>query len=371
MRLRLIFAGASSKAPGVRRGLALGLLTVLAAVPAAAAPSAGSAPPALALYATIPMPQMTGTWDHLAVDPATARLFLSAQDEDTVDVVDLRGLRPLDRIRHDFNRPQGEIYLPGLNRLVVTNGRDGAVRILDGRTYELLKTIQLSLGADMMAFDVKTGRLYAESGGTDSKRGPGRVSVIDPLDGRIVAEIETGFRAAAMAIETTRPRLYVAIPALDQVAVVDTEKGQIVGRIGTPGRPASIALDERSHRLFVATRTFEGDRRPPSFNVIDTETGALLGGAPSQDGVESMFFDAAHDRVYATGLEGLVQAFERAPSGNYQLAISLPTVPHAGTAQFVPELDLLCVALPPHDGRPAEVLAFRTAPPARDEGLSH
>lgn len=368
MRLRSIRPRRSRHPRGRRAVLALGVFAAITALPAMAAAPAGSAQAALSLYATIAMPQMSGTWDHLTSDPTTGRLFLSAQDEHTVDVVDLHHLRPLRRIQHVFNRPQGEIYLTGLGRLVVTNGRDGTARIIDGRSYQLLKTVQLSMGADMMAFDPRTDRLYAESGGTDSKRGPGKLSVIDPVAGTIVAEIETGFRPAALAMETARPRLYVAIPAADEVAVVDTATGAIVSRLPTPGRPASITLDERTHRLFVTTRTFPGDARPPTFNVINTETGVIMGSAGSQDGVESMFFDAARDRVYATGLEGVVQAWERAPSGGYRLVASIPTAPHAGTSEFIPELGLLCVAVPPHDGRPAEVLVFRpaSAEPSRD-----
>lgn len=359
MRLRSILARRSPR-PGARHVvLALGVVAAMTGLPALAAAPSAPDNGALTLYATIPMPQMSGTWDHLASDPTTGRLFLSAQDEHTVDVVDLRHMRPLRRIQHVFNRPQGEIYLPTLKRLVVTNGRDGTARIIDGGSYQLLKTVQLSMGADMMAFDARTQRLYAESGGTDSKRGPGKLSVIDPVAGTIVGEIETGFRPAAMAMESARPRLYVAIPAADQVAVVDTATGAIVSRLATPGRPASLTLDERSHRLFVTTRSFAGDARPPTFNVIDTETGALLASAPSQDGVESMFFDAAHGRVYATGLEGLVQAYAPDGSGAYRLVASIATTPHAGTSEFIPALGLLCIAVPPHDGHAAEVLMFR------------
>jgi hypothetical protein len=75
---------------------------------------------ALTLVARIPVPQMTGTWDHLTVDPVTDRLFASAQEDNQVRVLDLRARKPLYTIS-GFNRPQDLYYVPGANALSVTN----------------------------------------------------------------------------------------------------------------------------------------------------------------------------------------------------------------------------------------------------------
>ncbi|MGH2928846.1 MAG: hypothetical protein ACRDL8_11645, partial [Solirubrobacteraceae bacterium] len=324
----------------------------------AAAIAAASAHPALVLARKIPVPQMTGTWDHMTVDPATDRLFLSAQDQQAVFVVPLKG-GAIGRISGGFDRPQGELYVPSFDRLVVTNGRDGRVRILHGHNYRVAATLEISAGADMIAFDPRHRVLYVESGGTDSHRGPGWLALIDPDTGALLGRIDTGYRAAALVMARQRPRLYVAIPGLDQVAVVDTDTRRIVRRLSVPGRPASMALDEAHHRLFVATRTFAGDPRPATFNVLDTGSGKPIATLPSKDATEDMYLDPARGLIYTSSLQGFVQAYRQLDANHYSLVETVPTVPHSGTSQFVPGLDELCVAAPPHAGQPAAVWVFR------------
>ena len=318
-------------------------------------------PPALELVRKIPVPQMTGTWDHLTVDPATDRLFLSAQDQQMVYVVPLKGRGAIRRITEGFDRPQGELYVPGVDRLVVTNGRSARVSLIDGHDLRPAAAITISTGADMIASDPAHGVLYVESGGTDSHRGPGWLAVIDPRDGRLIGRVTTGYRAAALVMAQHSRRLYVAIPALDQVAVIDTDTRSVVNRWQVPGRPASMALDEARGRLFVATRTFSGDPRPPVFAVLDIRDGRLLTTLPSKDATENMYWDAPRRLIYTSSLDGYVQAYRQRDPDHYDLVATVATVPHAGTSQLVPGLDELCVAAPPHAGQPAAVWVFRPA----------
>ncbi len=322
---------------------------------------AAGSPPVLQLVRKIPVPQMTGTWDHLTVDPATDRLFLSAQDQQMVYVVPLAGRGAIQRITAGFDRPQGELYVPGVDRLVVTNGRSARVSLIDGHDLRPAAAVTISAGADMIASDPAHGVLYVESGGTDSHRGPGWLAVIDPRSGRLAGKVTTGYRAAALVMAPRDHRLYVAIPALDQVAVIDTDTRSVVNRWQVPGRPASMALDEASGRLFIATRTFAGDPRPPVLSVLDTRDGRLLGTLPSKDATENMYWDAPHHLIYTSSLDGYVQAYRERDPDHYDLVVTVPTVPHAGTSQLVAGLDELCVATPPHAGQPAAVWVFRPA----------
>jgi len=336
----------------------------LRAETAAAEPEATVIPPAcgLKLIAKIPMPQMSGTWDHLTADGATARLFLSAQEDHTVDVIDLRTNRPIHSIHGFFNRPQGEYYVPDLNKLVVTNGRDGTCKLLDGETYKLLDSIQLSMGADMIDYDPATKVLYVESGGTDSKRGPGTLTLIDAVADHKTGTIVTGFRAAAMAMEHGGPRLYVAIPASNAVDIVDRTKQAIVGHFAVGGRPASMALDEAGHRLFVATRTFAGDPTPARLVVLAADSGQHIAELESTDATENMFYDAAHHRIYTSSLEGAIEVYRQIDPDHYVVAGRIAASPHAGTSQFIPELHRFCVALAPHGQQVSQVWIFDTGP---------
>jgi hypothetical protein len=329
-----------------------------AALLAASFSSAGE----ISLTAKIPIPAMTGTWDHLTADGASGRLFLSAQDQQIVDVVDLRSRRPIHRITGIFNRPQGEYYIPGLDELAVTNGRDGTCKILDGRTYELKWSVQLAMGADMMEYDPATQLLYAESGGKDSNRGPGKLTLIDATSGEIKGEIVTDFRSAALAMERKGETLYDALPGANEAILIDRPSRRITKHFAIAGRPASMALDESNRRLFVATRTWKDSPAKPELFILDADTGALVESLPSTDATENMFYDAASRRIYTSSLEGAIEVFTQADPDHYSLTQKIPATPHAGTSQFIPDLHLFCVALPPHEKHKAAVWVFDTSP---------
>jgi len=314
--------------------------------------------PALRLLAKYPISQMTGTWDHLAGDEKSGRLFLTAQDEHAIDVLDVSTGKLLRRMTGAFNRPQGQYYIAPLRRLVTSNGRDGTVRFTNTDTYEVANSVQLSIGADLMQYDAKKNRLYIESGGKDSNRGVGKISIVDATSGRILGEIATDYRAAAMALEHARPRLYVAIPALNQVLLVDTAKNEIAGKYDVPGRPGFIGLDEKHHRLFVSTRKHATSVADPTFNVIDTETEKRIATLPTIEDTSGISYDAAHCRIYTTGLSGFVHAIRQIGPNGYQTVARFPSGPHAGTSFFMPERNRFFVAVPPQESRQAEVWVF-------------
>src|ERR1039458_8725396 len=163
----------------VCRTLLAGTLAIVASFAQAQSAALGTAEnnAALILVGRIPVPNMTGTWDHLTVDLATDRLFASAQEDNQVRVFDLIARKPLYTITGGFDRPQGLYYVPGTNALAVTNGKDGSLRSFNGKSYDPIKILPLSLGADMMDMDPKTKYLYVDHGGVDSNRGPGALSI--------------------------------------------------------------------------------------------------------------------------------------------------------------------------------------------------
>jgi DNA-binding beta-propeller fold protein YncE len=344
----------------VCRTLLAGTLAIVASFVQAQSADLGTAEnnAALILVGRIPVPNMTGTWDHLTVDLATDRLFASAQEDNQVRVFDLVARKPLYTIAGGFDRPQGLYYVPGTNALAVTNGKDGSLRSFDGKTYEPIKILPLSLGADMMDMDPKTKYLYVDHGGTDSNRGPGALAIVDSKTWEKVGEVSTEYRPAALEAEKHGDRLFVLIPGLSQVGVVDRTSNQIFARfqLAVPAQPIALALDEPAHRIFVV------NRRPSSFNVLDMDTGRPIETLDTIDGVESMYFDAKLRRLYLTALDGYLQVIQQVDADHYKTIARFFTGHHAGTSQFVPNLNLLCVAVPPVEGQAAEIWLFQPKP---------
>jgi ABC-type enterochelin transport system permease subunit len=44
----------------------------------------------------------------------------------------------------ELNEPQNSVYVPSVNHLFVSSSGDGTVKIFDGTTFSLQKTVQLS-----------------------------------------------------------------------------------------------------------------------------------------------------------------------------------------------------------------------------------
>ena len=313
---------------------------------------------AFTLVGKIPAPGMTGTWDHLTVDPATGRLFASAQEDNQVRVFDLKARQPLHTIEGGFDRPQGLFYVAEPAALAVTNGRDGSLRSFDGKTYEPIKIIPLSLGADMMDMDPRTKYLYVDHGGVDSNRGPGGLAIINSRTWAKVGEVPTEYRPGSLQVDQHGKRLFVTLPGLSQVAVVDLAAGHIVARypLTAPAQPIALTLDEASHRIFV------GNRKPASFNVLDMESGRVVATLDTIDGIEGIYFDRKLHRLYLTALDGYVQVIQQVDPDHYKTIARFFTGHHAGTSRWVPGLNLLCVAVPPVEGQTAAIWLFQPKP---------
>src|SRR4051812_32514205 len=99
--------------------------------------------PALALVRTIPLPNVRGRMDHLAVDLAGGRLFVAALGNNSIEEVDIRGGRWVARIQ-GLREPQGVAFIPESMKLFVANGGGESVEVFDrvlapiGR-FDLLK----------------------------------------------------------------------------------------------------------------------------------------------------------------------------------------------------------------------------------------
>ncbi len=340
-------------------GLGFSLFRWLAPVAASGVMvAAAAAGPGLRLADRIPVPGMTGTWDHITADGPGGLLFANAQDIDTLEIVDLRAGRVLRAVHGPFNRNQGVAWLADLEKLVVSNGRSGLCVFLGGAPLAPEKSVGIGLGADLMAYDPATRLLYVDHGGRDSNRGFGAVAVIDAEHEALVADIATDLRPAAMALDPAGPDLFVCLPGASEIAVIDRPARAIQRRLalGSAQKPVSIALDGADRRLFVATRL------PARLIVLDAGSGRILASLPTAGDAEDVCYDAADRQIYASGLDGRVHVYHQADADHYELTAVIPTRPHAATAVWIPQLARYCLAVAPHGDQPASIWEYRPEP---------
>src|SRR5487761_578540 len=116
------------------------------------------ASPVLVLKNRIPLANVQGRMDHLGVDVKGQRLFAAAFDNHTLEVIDVQAGKQVHTIA-DLEEPQAAFFDASTNRLFVSSEGDGAVKIFDGTTFQLLQTAKLSTDADNIRYDPRGKRV--------------------------------------------------------------------------------------------------------------------------------------------------------------------------------------------------------------------
>jgi DNA-binding beta-propeller fold protein YncE len=307
----------------------------------------------LKLVATTPLPGFSGDFDHFALDLKGQRLFLTAEDHKTVEVFDLEGKR-LHSIT-GFGQPHAALFLPDVNKLIVTDGDDfGMVELVSGENYKILSTIKLPPGVDGAVFNPVNQYYYVESGSDEPSAKTHALSIIDTKTFKHIGDITLpGGHSEAMAIDKAGKTMYVNLTGTNEVGVVDLEARKVIARwpILEAQTANALALDEMNHRVFIATR------KPPTFFVFDTETGKVIMKLPSAAQNDDMWLDLRRKRIYVTGNE-TTTVFEQQDADHYTHVADVPTGFRARTSILVPELNRLYIAVS-GKGKPDAKLALQ------------
>jgi DNA-binding beta-propeller fold protein YncE len=286
------------------------------------------------------MPGFTGDFDHFGLDLKGNRLFLAAQEHKTVEVFDLRmGART--HSIEGFGHPLTMAYLPESNQLVVTDGDDNAVQLVDCTQYKITKTIKLKPEVDHSVLNPVDKYYYVESGG-GSNAPAHTLSIIDTRSFKHVGDIEglPGSSNEGIVIDRAGTKLYVNLTGTDEVGVVDLHTHQLVAKWPVPDAHIAhpMVLDEPNHRLFIATR------KPAQFIVFNTDTGKVVASLPCVGVNSDMSFDVERKRIYVTG-DQTASVFEQADADHYKHIAEVPTGYRAKSSIFVPELKRFYVAV--------------------------
>lgn len=321
------------------------------------APNARAAgTPPLRLVATIALPHVEGRIDHFSVDVAGRRLFISALDNHTVEVVDVRGNKVLRSIS-GVQQPQGEYYAARLAKLFTADGTAGEVRVYAGKDLRPLPAVKLDLGPDAEAYDSVTDRLYVGYGGEDAGKPYGEVGIINAVTDRHIGDIRTSAHPGTILIADPGRTLFITVPKTRQISQIDARSGRIVAtQVSRAGSPVSLALDRRHFRLFVGTRD------PAAIEVFDSRTLHFITSVPSVGLMDGLFYDALHERLYASGGQGYVAVYRQLNPDRYAEIAEVPTGANARTSLWVGQLDRYYVAVPAGAGHGARVLVFRPVP---------
>lgn len=313
-----------------------------------------ASPSALTLVGTTDLPGISGDLDHLAIDASGNRLFLAAEDNGTLRVIDLKTGK-LEKTIKGFNTPHSIVFLPDQNELYIADGSK-AVQVLDIETFQVKKTVPTMPGADSVGVDRGNKILYAVSGGKDVSMTHSAISKIDMKAGKLLAEFPIdAAHVEAMALEKTGPRLFVNVTDKNYLAVLDKNSGTVLARwpIKEAKQNAPIAFDEANKRLFVVCRD------PGMLVVLDSSNGRTIASFPTGARADEVVFDPMHHHIYVTAGEGKIYPYEESDADHYKALEPVVSAPGAKTAALYPDCSRLYVAVSPGEGKTgAKVLAY-------------
>ncbi|HUH86319.1 MAG TPA: hypothetical protein VLX85_17055 [Stellaceae bacterium] len=312
-----------------------------------AAPAMADDP--LVLETKIPLPDVDGRIDHMAIDLAHKRLFVAELGNDSVGVVDLAHGKVIRTLYH-MKEPQGVAYQAETDTLYVASGLDGAVRPFVGMTLKPADVIPLGRDADNMRIDAKSGLVFVG-------HSTGAVAVIDPKSRTKQADIPVREHPEGFALAPDGDRIFVNVPDARQVAVLDRTIGKQVAVWPTNDGHENfpMAFDEASGRILIVYR------RPPQLDALSPADGKVLANIPTCGDADDVFVDQRRNRVYVSCGEGVLDVFQRQGEGYDRLARVL-TSSGARTSLFSDALDRLYVAARSVNGAPAALWVFRPTP---------
>jgi DNA-binding beta-propeller fold protein YncE len=326
------------------------LIAIAAVVGAAilAAPSWASDEP-LVLEVKIPLGQVRGRIDHLAVDVAHQRLFVAELGNDTVGVVDLAHHVVL-RTLTGLHEPQGVGYEPSTDTLYVANAGDGTVQLFQGADLAPVGRIDLGEDADNVRIDPNTHRVIVGYG-------KGALAIIDPVSRKKIGDIKLKGHPESFQIAADGSQSIVNVPDAHEIAVLNFAQGKQTASWPVEGLSANfpMTLDKAGERFHVVFR------HPATLAAFDARSGKKLYSIDTCGDSDDVFFDSMRSRAYVSCGEGFVEVI--ADQGNrYAKEANLTTSGGARTALFVPELDRYVLAVRASGQAPAAIWIFKPRP---------
>ena len=220
---------------------------------------------------------------EVRIDPSSGKVFVSGSGGisvfDTtqhalvkkIEFTDAKGESDIAMNMH-VDSADGKLYVPSLSA--------GTVKVIDTKSYEVEKTIQLhkdNAEADLNASDVTIDKslkeIYVSSQG-DRKGANSGITVYDLETGAYKKTIPFGSQALALASDEARDLLYVTDYGTGNVGVVDARTGTVVSQVSTGATSgANDVLVTADGSVYAVARSVEGASAIETDYTIDKTTG--------------------------------------------------------------------------------------------------
>lgn len=317
--------------------------------------AAGPQQSSVRLIKSVDLPKYTGDFDHFAADFDRNRLLLAAEDHGTLEVFDLKTSEHL-RTVAGFGNPHSILVRKGVSTVLITDSGKQNATIRNADTYEKLKGLNLTPGADTSKYDAAKNVLYVVTGGKDVEMKTANLEAINPDTGTKIGSVTfQDNHVEAMAFVSGDPRIFINLTQTNKLAVVDRNSMKVVATWPVPSaqQNAMVAFDPGQHRLYVVCR------QPGMVVVMNSDTGAVVGTQPAPLRADEVQYDSATHRLYVPGGEGYMGIYDTSDANHLRLVEKVTTAPGAKTGLLIPEMHRLFLAVSPGETKAmAKVLTY-------------
>ena len=220
---------------------------------------------------------------EVRIDPSSGKVFVSGSGGisvfDTtqhtlvkkIEFTDAKGESDIAMNMH-VDSADGKLYAPSLSA--------GTVKVIDTKSYEVEKTIQLhkenaeaTLNPSDVTIDKSLKEIYVSTQG-DRKGTNSGITVYDLETGAYKKTIPFGNQALALASDEARDLLYVTDYGTGNVGVVDARTGTVVSQVSTGATSgANDVLVTADGSAYAVARSAEGASAIETDYTIDKTTG--------------------------------------------------------------------------------------------------
>ena len=220
---------------------------------------------------------------EVRIDPSSGKVFVSGSGGisvfDTtrhalvkkIEFTDAKGESDIAMNMH-VDSADGKLYVPSLSA--------GTVKVIDTKSYEVEKTIQLhkenaeaALNPSDVTIDKSLKEIYVSTQG-DRKGTNSGITVYDLETGAYKKTIPFGSQALALASDEARDLLYVTDYGTGNVGVVDARTGTVVSQVSTGATSgANDVLVAADGSVYAVARSIEGASAIETDYTIDKTTG--------------------------------------------------------------------------------------------------
>jgi len=300
----------------------------------------------LTLDKTIPLTGVKGRIDHMDVDVTHQIVFMSALGNNSLEIVDTRNGKPLFSIKK-LSEPQGVIFIPQINEIMVANGGDGSCQFYNAETYKNTGTINLGSDADDIRYDSADRKIYVGYG-------RGGIAEIDPLKHQKTAEIRLPGHPEGFQLDKALKKIFVNVPDANQIDVIDLKSSQVVDKWKTEyNSNFPMAIDESNHIIFV------GYRNPAKLVAINENDGKTIAVADLIGDADDLYFDSRSKKIYASGGSGAINIYLFQNMTLKQIA-AIATRSGARTSLLIPALNTFILAKRASGDEGAQLSVYKT-----------